>query len=844
MEKLLKIARREQKRREDRPNVYKLTGWRSFLYYLYYRNRYFLIRESGMWILNFVELGLAAYLLGGMKVRGLALANRYVWLVYAMWGGVTLAERILVARYHAAGKPDRIARTITTFIQMAFVVGLIVAGILLLFSNYIVSPTSNEGKWASILFQNRCFLLVLELVSSSLFMGAYTLSRMYRPLTLSFLLRLWIIVMNIALFPYIGPAALVITLYLRRIVGLIITVHISREWVFSRYGIPKFKIFKLPKINFEIFKEMIPFVFGRSLGVLFAGGYGIIIMQAVSWSLPKYIVLYVMFYQALELLFIIPRRLGRCVFFDVSHLLIWNKVEFLKEYLLKLDKMAMASGIIVAGICVVLGFYGNSFVGTKLSENYKMLRPLLFSAALFFMFHPGNCLWLSVREAAGEIKFNNWLLLITNYIIALPVSIYILTQFSGKLITVEKSGMEFIIVSHSMTFACVIIVDGCMEGVRAVLSRWHIFKYKWLYNSPLRLTKSLLDSESVFSSGKAFSENFSKDLSELWDERFLRARDEGMISFPYWGFKIISFIKNETFRKRGFAIVRILPDYKSSNVWKPGGEGFRLLNSALRKIDYCTKISQYTIAIFLPCVTKEEARKAIAKLHESVGIYLSGCSFFHSAENSVDTIWEIIDQLIGSHSLPTTNFTKQANQATTAWQSASSFFHLSVKNNEQLFEEFDEFCNCWKIKKFTETEVSNFFASGIFKEKLSKFLKEKEIKWFTVDEDFSDFEIQEIFQKVSRRIEMTRVPDFRRFLRADSRGIFPVFFRTVFIGGFVYEPNEIETQAQLIRLSAAIYLWLTLQSIENPVWSEENGGTPKPVLEDMKSDAKEFENFL
>ncbi len=137
MEKLLKIARREEKRRDERPNVYKLSGWSSFLYYLYYRNRFFLIRETGMWILNFVELGLAAWLLGGMEVRGFALAFRYVFLIYMIWNGAALAERILVARYYAANKPKKIARTIATFIQSAFVFGIVAATIYLLY--YVLS---------------------------------------------------------------------------------------------------------------------------------------------------------------------------------------------------------------------------------------------------------------------------------------------------------------------------------------------------------------------------------------------------------------------------------------------------------------------------------------------------------------------------------------------------------------------------------------------------------------------------------------------------------------------------------------------------------------------------------
>lgn len=65
MQPLLSLARRDRKRRERRPHVHHVRGWRSVLYYLYYRNRFFFAREAGMWFFNLLELALVAWLLGG-----------------------------------------------------------------------------------------------------------------------------------------------------------------------------------------------------------------------------------------------------------------------------------------------------------------------------------------------------------------------------------------------------------------------------------------------------------------------------------------------------------------------------------------------------------------------------------------------------------------------------------------------------------------------------------------------------------------------------------------------------------------------------------------------------------
>ncbi len=842
MEELLKRARREQMRRESRPNVHNLKGWPSFLYYLYYRNRYFLIRETGMWVLNFVELGLAAWLLGGMRVRGLALANRYVWLVYATWGGVTLAERILVGRYHAARKPERIARTVATFMQMAFVVGLAVATVLYFTADFFVSPKPGEGNWTRILFQHRSILLTLELVSSSLFMGAYTLSRMYRPLALSFLLRLWVVSMNVALFPHWGPGVLVATLYLRRIIDFVITAHITRAWVFSRHGVPRLPVFRLPRVDGETAREMAPFVLGRCLGALFAGAYGIIITQTVSWVLPGQIVLYVMFYQALDLLFLIPRRLGRCVFFDISHLLIWNRIAPLKAYIKKLDKTSLAAGLIVACMCLAAARWGGVFAGARISKNFHQLQPLVFAGALFLLFHPANSVWQAVREASGEIRFNNLLLLVTNYLIALPVNIFILTRVAGVLTNVRhSSGLEFVVVSHAMTLTWVIVVDGCLEGVRAILSRVHVFRWKWMSDSPLRVTRSLLDAEAaVFRRGAARAV-FSRDLSDLWDERFLRARDEGMLSFPYWGFKVKRFMRDDELRRRGFAIVRIVLDFRTSNMWRAGGEGYRALATSVRRVDSACRVSRNTVALFLPCVSPKETRMAVAKLHGEIGIYLSGCSFAHSADSQLETMWDVLRRIgCGADAAPA------ASAIETSWNAASRLFHLSSRKNEEMYKEFAGLVSRWTAGARAEDEL-NAFAARVWSRELARLLQ-RDVTWQGRDEYGSwlrdargDDEGWRVVERASRFVEATRVPDFRMFLRANARGLLPVFFRASLVGVFRYEAIELDTQAQLLRYAAAMYLWLTVRSMEDARWRDERGNTIRPVFEEMLSEAQLLE---
>ena len=845
MQKLLKKAKRDQERRENRPNVYKLSGWRSFLYYLYYRNRYFILRETGMWVLNFVELGLAAWLLGGMKVRGLALASRYVWLIYAMWGGMTLAERILVGRYLAARKPERIARTIATFIQLGFVVGIFAAGILFMSADVFVDLKPGEGNWPKILFQHRALLIIFELCSSSLFMGAYTIARMYRPLTLSFLLRLFVISLNIFLFPHFGPLILVITLYLRRLIDISITVYISRHWVFARVGIPRLPVFSLPGFNKDIIREMIPYISGRSLGMFFAKGYGVIITQLVSWILPGQVVFYVMFYQSLALLFMIPMRLGRCVFFDISHLLIWNRVGILKQYIKKIDKTAIVAGFIVAIFCLTLGVWGKTLSWSKLSVNFMQFRPLIFAAAVFLFFNPSNAVWQSVREAAGENKFNNWLLFITNYCIALPVSIYLLTHSSGVLHkTQHSSGLELLVVSHAMTLAWIIFVDGSMEAVRAIFSRFHIFRFKWVYDSPHRVTRSVMDAELNTTRGSTMQKSFSQDLSDLWIERYLNSQVVGTVSFPYWGRKVNSFIKQSHTKKRGFAVLRIILDFRFTEIWNIDGTGFKTLSECLRPVDSMCRISREIVTIFLPCVSDDEAKKIVANIYLKLGYYFRGCWIAHSSTHKLDSIWDIIAWA----STGTIN-SKKNDEYKKMWDSVTTLFRFSHSKDETFCDNFRSFCLQWEKAKKNENEIGNF-ASSVWTNELSRILNKK-VQWYGPDEfgawespPFDDFETNKIVERSSKIIEETHIPNFKRFLRADARCLLPVYFRTNLVGAFYFEPNDIQIHSQLVRYAAAIYLWLTVRSIINVNWEDTEGYTMQPIFEEALSNAKQFNEFF
>jgi hypothetical protein len=581
---------------------------------------------------------------------------------------------------------------------------------------------------------------------------------------------------------------------------------------------------------------MAPFVSGRCLGVLFRDGYGLIILQAISWLLPREMIFYVIFLQVLSLLYIIPRRLARSIFFDMSQLLIWNRLGILKKYVKKIDHIAIVAGVVTAGLCLLAGLLINRFPWWLPPERVEQVRPLIYAMVLFLFFNPQNEMWQSIRDAAGELRFNNILLFITHYLIALPLNLWMLVRIQGQLRVVESHGLDFVVVSHALLFVRVLLVDGAIEGVRAFLSRIHGLRFRWAENSPMRVTRSLMDSELEFAQSHSMALGFSQDLANLWGDRFLRARDEGLVSLPYWGTTVNRFFKNEALFARGMGFIRLSINRQSQTVWKPGGVGITVLRDQLRPIDNICRVSPTRMAIFLPSITEEELRRRVCEISASIGIHLFDLTFVHSTESTLKGIAAVTRWMIAP-----VGWRTQAHRAAVGilpcpdyeWHAVSELFSLSQGSNEEYQQLLRQLCTSWgeAEKKWVPLEM---LASQDWMIFLQKFIG-AEVQWFRLDQwAANDLEMAEnirLIHRVVHTMDIHRIPNFRRFLKADASHLLPIFSRTNLVGVFVYPALEHVQQLNLVRVAAAFYLWSTLCSIRTFRWAGADGLTILPVFQ-------------
>ncbi len=853
MQPLLSLARRDRKRRERRPHVHHVRGWRSVLYYLYYRNRFFFAREAGMWFFNLLELALVAWLLGGFESRGLALAGRYVQFTLSLWAGVTFAERILVGRYFTSRDPERVARVVATFIQAGVLGGLCMGLLLNALAPLMLGLSGADGPETALLFRHRAFLLLPEMMTSSWFAGAYTLARLYRPLSVQFTVRFLVLVSNVLLFPVWGVPVLVVNLYVPRLVDFAVTVWVARKWAFNPKRVPALPLFVLPTLDRRLINEMAPFVVGRCLGILFHSGYGLIILQAIVLILPEEAVFYVFFLQTMSLLYLLPRRLGRTVFFDVTQLLIANRLDVLRRHIRNMDRVALGVGIVAAALCLVLAFGLDRFTSRMPSWRLDQMRPLLLATFPLLLFRPQNELWQSIREASGELRFNNLLWFFSNYAVALPLNLAILSRMTGQLTTVESHGLEFVVVSRAWLFVSVIAVDGVMEAGRAVVSRIHGLRFKWALASPMRAARSALDSEFEIMKWRGASMSFSEGLAELWAERFLGNAQTGMASLPYWGCKVTRFLDSPHLRRFGFGLLKLTTDKRGCRQMDAGGRILGGVQEWLRPGGLICRVAPNRLLVFLPGVSPEELREAARSLSCCIGIHLIRMSWTHSSEGEVVSCpslyrWALAVEW-GRRGRMATAAPVRADQgdAEEAWQAASQLFFLRQGEATRHRELLAALLDPLQARQGKEL-ITDAWIRDHAERLLSQFMGEP-VRWLPLQAQDAPDAVAELeedahfLRRIAVSVERQRIPEFRKLLKESQRHLFPLFFRTQLLGAFVYRRLDAGSQMDMMRVAAGFYISVTWQSVSAVPWSDDDGLCLQPLFHAELRNAKQLKQL-
>ena len=78
-----------------------------------------------------------------------------------------------------------------------------------------------------------------------------------------------------------------------------------------------------------------------------------------------------------------------------------------------------------------------------------------------------------------------------------------------------------------------------------------------------------------------------------------------------------------------------MPDYKISNVWRNGGEGYARLAEVIGDKGEICRVSRYYVAVLLPNASESDCKNTVIQIHSEIGVYLSSCSYTHSSDKNL-----------------------------------------------------------------------------------------------------------------------------------------------------------------------------------------------------------------
>jgi hypothetical protein len=553
-----------------------------------------------------------------------------------------------------------------------------------------------------------------------------------------------------------------------------------------------------PQWDGAVVREMMPLAGARCLGALMAGAYNVIVMTIVAIALPRQTMLYHLFYQVLGIMFIVPRRLSRSVFFDVTRLVSMSREAMVKRLVTWLDSWAIASGGVLALICGCAALACGSVLPPFLHVHPAEVRGLLAAAALFFLVHPSNAVWQSVREAAGETRFTNRLLFVTHYLLALPVATVLLLCLRGTLREQEAAGLDFVVVSHGCTFAWVLVADSVAEAVRAIASRIHILRFAWLRESPLARAARILECDDAW---KTLTATLSPDLACLWHERFARGPEPGLLSFPFWACAAARALRECRTARQDIGFLRLTFVRRR----RAGNRRQRNRGSAFHRHipEDCTcacLLTGDTVLALYSMKPLDDFHAAIARIHEHAGFILGACSFVHASTDEAVRTGSLADCIAALFGV-----TGRNGEALLA--AAPRIYRLESASHPAL------------VRAFSASGTTACGDHDGLRALLSTALG-RPVTWVptvNVATGTGD-DAAQIAAEGAHAIARSRVPSFALFLRGRARGVLPWYEGTALRGVFQYAPLDTATQRQALAWSAAAYVRDTAAKAETGDW--------------------------
>ncbi len=327
MENIIGKSKRDLEKILSRPRVEDIISVKGFFKYFIYRNNLPFIRDLLFFIFDTAQIYLLFRMMGHVGSSGGILGYAFGIFISGFWTALIYSMRDKIISLANTKQHELIPNYFSSIVSSGAIVWILLV-ICSIFFFYGINPSPES----LIIYSSKVLSQGIELYSSIYFFTIYTMGRIYIPFWLTIINRLFFLLLPIFLFRQLGVWSFVLAFFIERILNAIITIKYSNRSL-KVLGIKQISsnFFLLAKKKLFWFFQDDPFCFlKKTLSFLLLNSQRLVFLVLVGIYYPYYLLDFFAFYQLINLFFLIPRRMSRSLFYDITSLLSRGRYYFMR----------------------------------------------------------------------------------------------------------------------------------------------------------------------------------------------------------------------------------------------------------------------------------------------------------------------------------------------------------------------------------------------------------------------------------------------------------------------------------------------------------------------------------
>lgn len=325
MKNIVLKSKTDLDKNKKRPFIEDIISFGGFLRYFAYRNTLPGIRDLLFFIFDTVQIYFIFMFLNRDAATGGVIGYVSILLISSLWNVMLYSMREKILELESKRQLGLVPNYFAPMVLSGFVIWLLMA----LSAIVLIRLNTDQG---SVIFIGRLLAGSFDLYSSLYFFSVYTLYRVYIPFTYTLLNRLLFLFLPLLFVKYFGATAFVFAFFAEKIVNTLLTIKYCNKTLRSRNMslITDNFMSLLMKNSFWFIKEN-PFgTIKRAFSSSLFGLQKFIVIVLVHNYYNFYIIDFFIFYQMIHLFMLLPLRMSKSMYYDVTQLLYKKKYYLLR----------------------------------------------------------------------------------------------------------------------------------------------------------------------------------------------------------------------------------------------------------------------------------------------------------------------------------------------------------------------------------------------------------------------------------------------------------------------------------------------------------------------------------